>query len=775
MTDATRIPAFCTQCRSRCGCIAVIEGGRLTAVEPDPRHPSGAKLCPKGRAAPELVHHPDRLTRPLRRVGAKGDRSADAWAPISWDEALDEIGARLGGIRDAGGPEQVAFSVTTPSGTHMSDSIAWVERFIAAFGSPNTIYSTEICNWHKDVATRFTYGWDIGTPDVARADVVLLWGWNPTATWLARSVEIQKALKRGAKLVVVDPRPTLYSRHAASWLRVRPGADRLLALCLARALIDAGRIDGDFLTRWTDAPLLVRQDIGRRLRGRDLGWTDAPEAMIGLDAAGRLLAYDPAEGRWLDETAAPTLDGAVTTPGPEGAIPCRTVFATLRDALSPFTPERACAEAGVDRAAFDRAAELIGGGGRVAYYAWNGVGQSADATQTDRAISILYALTGCYGAAGGNVPGAAASFNPLYGPDLLGEAQRAKALGRDARPLGPAGQGWVTAEAVYDAILERRPYPVRALVSFGGNLLAAQPETARARQALEALDLHVHADFFLNETAAHADIVLPAATSWEREGLRPGFDASLEGLRRVQLRPAVVEPVGEARGDTEIVMAMAERLGLSAQMFDGDVDAGYAHILAPTGLTPQALRAAPEGVTLPDEVRLRPFDPDGFPTPSKRLELFSDRLAAAGYDALPCAPPQEASPPQGYPLRLGCAKTLTYCHSQGRNLPSLRRLQPDPILQMAPETAAEYGLAEGDWTEVRTASGRFAARAAIVKQLAPGAVYAQHGWAGAGPDGSTLNLNAAMSVERRDPISGSLPLRAGWCALGTVEFNSPPK
>lgn len=89
------------------------------------------------------------------------------------------------------------------------------------------------------------------------------------------------------------------------------------------------------------------------------------------------------------------------------------------------------------------------------------------------------------------MPGAAAPFNPLYGPELLGDAQRAKALGRDARPLGPASQGWVTAEAVYDAVLEKRPYPVRALVSFGGNLLAAQPETGRARRALEALDLHV--------------------------------------------------------------------------------------------------------------------------------------------------------------------------------------------------------------------------------------------------------------------------------------------
>ena len=82
-------------------------------------------------------------------------------------------------IKDQHGAEQVAFSVTTPSGTHISDSISWIERLTRAFGSPNIIYAAEICNWHKDYAARLTYGTDIGTPDFAHADCVLLWGNNP--------------------------------------------------------------------------------------------------------------------------------------------------------------------------------------------------------------------------------------------------------------------------------------------------------------------------------------------------------------------------------------------------------------------------------------------------------------------------------------------------------------------------------------------------------------------------------------------------------------------
>jgi hypothetical protein len=85
--------------------VAVVDDGRLTAIEPDPSHPTGAKLCPKGRAAPELVYHPDRLTKPLRRTAPKG--AADpGWQPISWDEALDEIAGRMAGIKAQHGAEQ---------------------------------------------------------------------------------------------------------------------------------------------------------------------------------------------------------------------------------------------------------------------------------------------------------------------------------------------------------------------------------------------------------------------------------------------------------------------------------------------------------------------------------------------------------------------------------------------------------------------------------------------------------------------------------------------
>src|SRR5512136_2292596 len=114
-----RIQGYCALCVSRCGSIGVIENGRLAALEPDPAHPTGKALCAKGRAAPELVYHPDRLLYPVKRTRPKGDPDP-GWQRISWDEALDLIAVRLHTIAAQHGSESVVFSVVSPS-TSASD------------------------------------------------------------------------------------------------------------------------------------------------------------------------------------------------------------------------------------------------------------------------------------------------------------------------------------------------------------------------------------------------------------------------------------------------------------------------------------------------------------------------------------------------------------------------------------------------------------------------------------------------------------------------------
>jgi len=767
----------------------VVEEGRLTGIEPMPVHPSGEKLCPKGQAAPELVYHKDRLTVPLRRTAPKG--AADpGWQPIEWDEALDEIARRMRAIKREHGAEQVAFSVTTPSGSHISDSISWIERLIRGFGSPNIIYATEICNWHKDVATCFTFGHNIGTPDFAATDCVLLWGNNPTATWLARAVEVQRALKRGARMIVVDPRPTALARRADQWLRVNPGTDQLLALGLAHLLIEDEAYDRSFMADWTNGPLLVRSDTGRFLRQSDMEAAGRSDVLYAYACdSGDLLPYDSSRGIWLDqETEAerePKLRSRIDVPIGGSIVSCRSAFDIYAAAAGEYPPARVAEITGVTTASLANAAEILCAAPSVAYYAWNGVAQSVTATQTNRAISLLYALTGSYGARGGNVPETAANFADISGQWLLSKAQREKALGLAERPLGPEGSGWVTARDVYRAVLDRQPYPVRMLVSFGTNLLSAHPNTAMAQRALKALEFHVHADFFINATARYADIVLPAATSWEREGLRTGFDASLRGMRRVQLRPPVIAPVGSSRSDTDIVLALAKRLGLADVFFGCEADRGHDAILAPSGLSVADLRATPAGIELDDgaipltayAARNGAGAPQGFPTPTRRVEIYSERLLQHGYAPVPAfAATDIPVGPKGFPLRLSSAKTVAYCHSQHRNIASLRRLAPDPVVEVAREAAAARGIREGDWVRVRTPDGSAVARAKLVAGLSPDMVLGQHGWWIDGPSGSpydashplAANLNQVMSTAVADPISGSIPLRSWWCEVEKI-------
>jgi anaerobic selenocysteine-containing dehydrogenase len=263
-----QIQGFCALCRSRCGCISVVEDGKLVAVEPDPGHPTGQSLCVKGRAAPELVYAPDRLLHPLRRTRPRGDADP-GWVRISWDEALDWTADRMREAAARGGPEAVAFGVTTPSGTAVSDGFGWIERLIRLFGSPNTIWGEELCAWHRDYGTAYTFGVDIGVPDFARTGCLLLWGHNPSVSFLAQATAAADAKARGAALVVVDPRRAGLANRADQWLRVRPGTDGALALGLAEVMIAEGWYDREFIEMWSTGPFLVRDRSAttRRPRG----------------------------------------------------------------------------------------------------------------------------------------------------------------------------------------------------------------------------------------------------------------------------------------------------------------------------------------------------------------------------------------------------------------------------------------------------------------------------------------------------------------------------
>lgn len=774
MTD---VHGYCTLCRSRCGAIySVDQGGVLRGVRPDPDHPTGAAMCPKGRAAPELVYAPGRLTHPLRRTTPKGDPDP-GWQRISWDAAMAEVAERLGGIKEAHGAEAVAFAVTTPSGSPMADSIEWVERFIRIFGSPNTLYSTEICNWHKDFAHRFTFGTGLPSPDHGATDLTLLWGHNPAKTWLARSAAIAESQARGARLAVIDPRRSTSALGADHWIALRPGTDGALALGLANRLLDSGTFDYQFVRRWSNAPLLVRDDTGQFLTADDV-WPGHRGFVVWDGHRNAAVPYDTefeavGAGRFA-------LSGHRRVSTPAGPLSCTPAFEIYRQACAAWPLERAAEVCGVPAADIAALADDMAAASSVSYAAWSGIAQHTDATQTERAIATLYALTGSFDAPGGNRLFAPPVTQPVTSPDQLAVSQRARALGIDEFPLGPPAQGWINARDFCSSVLDSDPYRVRALVSFGTNMLLSQPDPQRTASALREVEFSVHLDMFENPTARYADLLLPVNSPYEHEALRAGFEISVAAAQRIQLRPRLVDPVGDSRSDTEVVFDLACRLGMDQEFFGGDIDTARNHQLAPLGLTVAQLRDRPRGadVTLADRPRAyatRKHDHSvvGFATPTRRVEFYSAQMAAHGYDPVPVVAPPVADP--AYPLLLTCAKNGYFCHSQHRGLSSLRRRSAEPFVDLHPDLAAARRISEGQHVRILTPAGSVRMKARLDSSMRSDVVVAEYGWWEGEPNvglpgyphlsADGPNYNLLITDGRRDPISGSIPLRSSTCEV----------
>ncbi len=788
--NGERIPGYCALCVSRCGSIAVVENGRFVALEPDPSHPTGKALCAKGRAAPELVYHSDRLLYPLKRTRPKGD-SDPGWQRISWDEALDLTAARLRRQAEEHGPESVVFSVASPSTSASSDSLIWIERLMRAFGSPNESVSMELCGWGRYLATLYTFGASVPgvyMPDLENAGCILFWGYNPNLARLTHAVATTTALKRGARMIVVDPRHTGPAKKANLWLRVRPGTDAALALGIAHVMIERGWYDRAFVRDWTNGPLLVRSDNGRLLTESDLSVASSAQLYVAWnEVKGCPIRYDPALGRYEGDNAELALFGEFKIDTLQGEVVCRPAFDLTAELCRRYAPERVEAICGVGPDQIENAARLLWEARPVAYYAWSGVEMQTNATQIARAIAQLYALTGSLDAPGGNVLFPAVPTANVGGEELLPAEQRARALGLRERPLGPSRWQLVTSDEVYRAILEQQPYAVRGLVGFGANLLIAHADGRRGREALAKLDFYVHADLFMNPTAELADIVLPVASAFEREALKIGFEVSADAQALVQLRPRVVEPRGEARSDTQIVFDLACRLGLGAHFWDGDIEAAYRYQLHPSSVSLDALRENPSGVRVPLQPRYRKFaaqkdgTPQGFATPTRKIELYSETLLEHGYPPLPAyeepliGPSSRPDLVERFPLILTCAKHTLFCESQHRALPSLRRRALDPEVELHPAAATERGIGPGDWVHIETPGGSVRARARMNDTLEPNVVCGQHGWWQAcpdigspgydpfGPDGANLNL--IIGNDAVDPISGSVPHRAYLCQI----------
>jgi anaerobic selenocysteine-containing dehydrogenase len=579
-------------------------------------------VCSKVARYAERVHHPDRLTQPLRRKGPKSATSTMAdFEPISWDAALDIVAEKFIAAAQKNGPETVwLYNYAGTMGKVQRDGIQGLRNAMGYSRQHNTICSSIMLSG-MTAGVGAQRGCD--PREFAEADLIVVWGSNPVHTQVNLMTHIARARKeRGAKLVVIDPYRTPTARQADVHLRPKPGTDSALACALIHVLFRDGHADRDYMAEFTnDADLL---ETHLQSRGPD----------------------------WAAEIT---------------GIPAAEIEALAKD-----------------YGMTDRAIIRLG----------YGFSRSRNGSSNLHAVSCLPAVRGAwkhrgaglYGSIGQNFDVNSSLVTGIDDPDVrrLDMSRLGPILMDDPEPLngGP---------------------PVTAMLVQSSNPAVVAPESGLVRQGLmkDEMFLCVH-EQFMTDTARLADIVLPATTFLEHDDFYTSY-----GQPYLQLGPKIIDPIGEARSNHEMIGALAKRLGADHRAFDMTAWEVIDEILQTNGLgTADELK----------EKRFIDFSPsfedthflNGFPQPDGKFRFKAD-WAALGPDhaALPDLPDFADiidSTDEARPFRLVTAPSRNYLNTSFTETDTSIRNESRPTIMLHPSDCDELGLVEGD--RVRIGNGR---------------------------------------------------------------------
>ena len=602
----------CYMCACRCGIDVHIADGKIRYIQGNKRHPvNRGVICGKGSAGIMQHYSPARLRKPLLRVGERG---AGDFREIEWEEALSIATERLARIR-ATDPKKLAFF----TGRDQSQSLTawWAQQF----GTPNYAAHGGFCSVNMAASGLYTIGgsfWEFGEPDWDLAKYFMLFGVAEDHDSNPIKIGLGKLKARGAKIVAINPARTGYSAIADEWVGLRPGTDGLFILALVHELLKAGKVDLDYLVRYTNAHLLVIEEPGA-----------SDDGLFLRDAEGRLLAWDKVAGCAADAMAAdltPALSGRVTANGRK----CVPVFQLLaaRYLDEAYSPAAVAARCGVSAStikriaaelahvAFEEAIELpvawTDWAGRrhatmrgrpIAMHAMRGISAHSNGFHTCRALHLLQVLLGTV-----DVPGGF-RFKPPYPKPIPPENKPCgKDVGKPNTPLCGAPLGFVTcpddllvdssgapvridkayswdapiaAHGMMHMVIANAwrgdPYPIDTLFMYMANMAWNSSMNTGGTIAM-LTDKHengdqkgdykipfiIYSDAYFSETVAYADLVLPDTTYLERHDCislldRPIGDADGPGDA---IRHPVVAPDRDVRPFQSVLLDLGSRLKL---------------------------------------------------------------------------------------------------------------------------------------------------------------------------------------------------------------------
>ncbi len=629
--EMKKITSICPYCGVGCAIDYFVSGNEIIYAKGSERGVNRGDDCIKGRYGWEFVHHPERLKKPLIKRNGK-------FQEVSWEEALDYVASRLKEIREMYGADSIA-GLSSAKCTNEENYL--FQKFMrVVIGTNNVDHCARLCHASTVVGLFKVFGSGAMTNSLEDlendAELYFVIGSNTTHAHPVIGTMIKRAVKRGAKLIVADPRDIELASYADIHLPHRPGTDVALINGIMNVIISLGLADVKF--------------INNRTQG----------------------------------------------------------YEELRRVVERYTPEYVEKITGVPSDLVIRAAVMYATHRSAIIYAM-GITQHTSGTGNVASLANLALLTGNLGKPGtgvnplrghNNVQGAGdmgALPNLLPGYTKLG-TRKAREIEKIWGGKIPKNQGLTVVEMMH-AAMERK---IKAMYIMGENPAMSDPDQTRVIQSLKSLEFLVVQDLFLSETAQLADVVLPAVSSFEKEGTFTNTE------RRVQLLHKVIEPVGDARPDWWIIMNLARRFGADWRYNNPEDIFEEIRMVVEQyrGITYR--RISDFGIQWPCPTEEHPgtkiLHTTSFPTPNGLARFVP-------YDYKP--PAEE--PDSGYPLVLTTGRTYEHFHTGTltRKIEGFNVLMPEAFVEINPQDAKNLGVKDGDCVLVESRRGAIKVRAKI--------------------------------------------------------------
>ena len=721
------VKTFCGMCGALCGIQVVVNGGRPRVILPIEGHPQRG-LCGRSATAPWLWDHPLRLKRPM----VNEMRGEARFKEISWDAALDGIATKLREIVNRYGYKAIAI-------THHDAWSDYMPLFSYLFGTPNVVSHVSMCHASGTVARMHILGAGAPPtidPDYENASFLVLIG-RALSTASMGAVHRARENKR-LQIVVVDPRAPEISFGDVVWLPIIPGTDAAFALSIINVLLEEGLYNADFLKKYSNAPFLIKPD-GKPLTEADIASDGDPK---------KYLVLDTRDGKLKDHKTALDPDlwyvgDVVLKDGSK--VQVKTALTLLKERASKYKPEAVEKITGIKANDIRWVARKLALNNGVVDDTWYTARNGNDYNDV-RSFLIINILLGNIDKPGGLCFKESPKFPPLISVKTVGSKRVAETVygasmpeemfgdvtktrvDKARYPLTPA-----TFDAVLDAILEEKPYPIKALFLIGTNPLLRDMNTRKIIEAYKKLDLLVVIDIMPTDDADYADYILPDTTFLEREEI---VSTKWTLHASVQKQSKAVDPPKDfdVRDALWTMFEIARRafperakaLGWDSRYADYKVyeeefkhkldEAILSSLAKAWNIDKEKLKIAleEEGYYILSKKKyyVRPYKTP-LTTPSGKAEIYSLAALDAGLDPLPDYIPPPAYTPPKAPDEFYLVNGKSPLISVHASLMEPLKFVGDRSVWMNPRDAKRLGIHDGDIVELEGIDNGWKARVRV--------------------------------------------------------------